>query len=219
MTGLGLPLELRSQSQEWFERISSFVKGYERKEFGAPSSPPLAVGNAGAGVNMAVRREALREIGMFDEVFGPGTPAKAADDHEFFARTIRSGHRIVYEPRAIIRHCHRRDWPALQRAAQSYGTAVYAWWCHELVHGHDPDAVRCAVSWFVQNDVRALVRSVLGRPDSLPLDLAVAGLRGALGAPLAYTRSRRTMQRLGGRRAGDVHVPPEEITVWNGASR
>ena len=214
VTGLGLPLELRSESQEWFERISSFIKGYERKEFRAPGSSPLAAGNVGAGVNMAVRRSALSEIGMFDEVFGPGTPAKAGDDHEFFYRALRAGHRLVYEPRAVIRHAHRRDWPALERAAESYGTAVYAWWCHALVHERDWNVAKVALRWFVQNDVRNVARSVLHRPDSLPIDLAVAGVRGALKAPAAYVRSRRTMVRLGGRPAGDVrYVPASGVDV------
>lgn len=207
VTGLGLPLEMNSPSQEWFERLSSFIKGYERKEFSAPLTSPLSVGNAGAGVNMAVRRDALVEIGLFDETFGPGTPAKAGDDHEFFYRAIRAGHRIVYEPRAIIRHCHRRDWAALERAAHSYGTAVYAWWCHAIVEERDFSAVRAACWWFLHNEIRNLARSVLRRPGSAPIDLSVASVRGALGAPAAYVRSRRTMVKLGGRRAGDVAVP------------
>lgn len=208
VTGLGLPYELNSKSQEWFERLSSFIKGYDRKEFGIPSVDPLGAGNVGAGVNMAVRRTALNEIGVFDEIFGPGTPAKAGDDHEFFYRALRSGHRIVYEPRAIIRHTHRRDWPALERAAESYGTAVYAWWIHALIHHRDFRALPVGIHWFVHNEVGNLKRSLLRAPNSVPFDLAWAGFRGSLKAPSAYMKSCRTMVQLGSKKAGDVAYHP-----------
>lgn len=213
VTGLGLPLEMATPSQEWFERFSSFVKGFERREFEASSTPPLAAGNAGASVNMALRTSMLPVLGVFDESLGPGTPARAGEDHELFYRAMRLGFRLVYEPAAVVRHKHRTDWVALQRAAESYGIAVNAWFTHAVVHHRDHQAIGVALRWFWQNDVRGSVRSIMRRPDALPIGIALRGLKGALQGPYAYFKSRRVTHAQGARRAGDTEYRPESQAI------
>ena len=114
-TGLTLPVELETPAQIWFELSNGFSRGLERRILDSGTISPVAAGQAGASVNMAVRKSCLDEIGLFDEALGCGTPARCGTDHEFLYRALVRGFRIVYEPSALVWHRHRRDWPALRR--------------------------------------------------------------------------------------------------------
>ena len=61
----------------------------------------------GHGSSTSFRREAFKQLGGFDDRFGGGAPLKACDDTEMFYRILKSGHSIVYEPGAVVRHKHR----------------------------------------------------------------------------------------------------------------
>jgi glycosyltransferase involved in cell wall biosynthesis len=61
----------------------------------------------GHGSSMAFRKEIFGKIGSFDERFGNGAPLGGCDDTEMLYRILKSGHRIVYEPSAVVRHKHR----------------------------------------------------------------------------------------------------------------
>jgi GT2 family glycosyltransferase len=55
------------------------------------------------GANMAIRAEALRKVGLFDERLGPGA-AGHEEETEMSARLRRAGYRIGYAPRALVYH-------------------------------------------------------------------------------------------------------------------
>lgn len=61
----------------------------------------------GHGSSMSFRREAFRQIGGLDERYGWGQPFGGCEDIEIFFRTLKSGHKLVYEPAAVVRHKHR----------------------------------------------------------------------------------------------------------------
>jgi glycosyltransferase involved in cell wall biosynthesis len=61
----------------------------------------------GHGSSMAFRREVFERIGGLDERFGGGAPLKGCEDIEMFYRILKSGHTVVYEPTAVVRHKHR----------------------------------------------------------------------------------------------------------------
>jgi glycosyltransferase involved in cell wall biosynthesis len=61
----------------------------------------------GCGASMAFRREIFKEAGNFDERFGSVAPLGACDDIEMLYRVLKFGHRIVYEPSAVIHHKQR----------------------------------------------------------------------------------------------------------------
>ena len=48
-------------------------------------------------------------IGAFDPALDVGTPTRGGGDLEMFFRVLKDGYALVYEPRAIVRHRHRRD--------------------------------------------------------------------------------------------------------------
>lgn len=48
-------------------------------------------------------------IGYFDPELGTGTPSKGGEDLDIFYRIIKSGYKIIYEPKAVIYHNHRKN--------------------------------------------------------------------------------------------------------------
>lgn len=192
VTGLTMPSELETPAQIWFEITHGFNRGFEHAEFDYFTLHPLAAGRVGAGVNMAVRRKVLEEVGLFDEALGPGTPARSGDDHEFFYRILACGRRVVYDPSALVWHRHRRDWRSLRAVLYSYGVGVFAWWTRALLVHHEVSLLKVGPAYFFRHHIRHLMRSLLRSSGSPPLGLALAELWGALMGPYAYFKSRRT---------------------------
>lgn len=206
-TGIALPIELETSAQVWFERTNSFVKRFDRRVFQSYYTPPLLAGITGAGVNLAIRKSALDEIGLFSVALGPGTPAGTGDDHEFLYRVLARGWKIVFDPRAVVWHKHRRDWDGLKRTIYTYGKGVYAWWTRALLKEKETTVFWYAPKWFFGFQFPNLLRSVLGRPTQYPLDLAWAEFRGALAGPLGYFKARRWQQTLPGLAQTDDLLP------------
>jgi len=152
---------------------------------------PHAAGRVGAGANMALRRSVLDLVGPFDERLDAGTPTRSGGDHEMFTRILSRGYRIVYEPAAVSRHRHRRSWEELRETIHGYGTGVYAMWTGRVLERGDVSVLKQAVRWATRVQAPALFRSLLGRPDSVPLDLIVAELRGCARGPFAWRTSKR----------------------------
>ncbi len=166
-----------------------------RKQFDVTNLNPLMAGLVGASVNVAIRRSAISEIGLFDEALGPGTAVCCGEDHEFFYRTLARGYRIIYEPAALVWHRHRREWNALRRTIYGYGVGVFAWWTRALLVEKELTLLKWGPRWFWQHHVRNLVRALLRRHGRVPLDLAWAEFRGALAGPGSYLRSRRLLRQ------------------------
>jgi len=191
VTGLTMPLELETTAQEEFERYTPFGRGFRRIVFDGLTHDPLSVGRVGAGANMALRRSALDLVGPFDEALDGGTPTRTGGDHEMFSRVLAGGYRIVYDPAALSWHRHRRTWTELRQTLYGYGTGVYAMWTSSLLRRGEWGVLKRAGAWFVRDQFPAVVRALLRRPGSPPLDLLLAELRGCLAGPGAYLSSRR----------------------------
>jgi len=87
---------------------------------------PYSAGIFGGGANFAMTRDALKEVGGFDEALGCGTPCGGGEDLDVFIRTILAGHRLVYEPSAIVSHFHRLELSDLTRQMQTWGSGTTA---------------------------------------------------------------------------------------------
>jgi GT2 family glycosyltransferase len=194
VTGLTMPLELETEAQEWFERHSTFVRGFRRTVFGRNNINPLAAGRVGAGANMALRRSVIELVGPFDEALDAGTPTRSGGDTEMFSRILAAGYRIVYDPAALNWHRHRRTWKELRRTLYGYGVGVYALWTRRLLFERELMVPKLAWGWFRHTQLPALVRSLLRRPGSKPSDLLLAELRGCAAGPWAYLSSRRRLR-------------------------
>lgn len=195
VTGLTIPVELETDAQETHERLSSFNRGFERRVFDARRFNPAAAGQIGAGVNMAIRRSVFDQIGLFDEALDAGTRSRSGGDTEMLARILLYGYRIVYEPRALCRHRHRRTWRELRQMFYGYGIGVYAWWTSFAMSQKYPWMIEPAAYWLFGNQIPALLRGVRHWHRGAPLDLAVAELAGCAVGPWAYAAARRTAKR------------------------
>ena len=132
VTGMIAPRELDTLPQQWVEGNATYDKGLQRRVFdtGAhrPADPlfPYTAGVFGSGANMAFRTDYLRRRRGFDAALGTGTVAMGGDDLAAFYDVVSDGHRLVYEPGAIVLHQHYRDYAALRRQTYGYGAGLGA---------------------------------------------------------------------------------------------
>jgi glycosyltransferase involved in cell wall biosynthesis len=124
MTGLVIASELKTESQQIFERYWTFNRGYTDKLFDPyfliehlEEGPP--VWEIGAGANMAFRRTAFERAGYFDERLDVGA-AGCNGDSEMWFRILLKGGSINYNPRAVVFHEHRREIKSLKKQLFSY---------------------------------------------------------------------------------------------------
>jgi glycosyltransferase involved in cell wall biosynthesis len=88
------------------------------------------------GCNLAIRREVVARIGLFDANLGPGSRAGFHEDHDFFYRAWRAGEKIVYEPSLFVYHGHGRQ-SAAQEASikRSYAMGRGAFFAKQILKG------------------------------------------------------------------------------------
>jgi glycosyltransferase involved in cell wall biosynthesis len=213
VSGMILPLEMETTAQHFIEEYGGYCKGFERATYdmGAnrPNHPlfPFAAGMFGSGANLAFRTAFFREIGGFDPAVGAGTPALGGEDLAAMFHIIASGHSLVYEPAAIVRHRHYRKYEALQRQMFSYGAGLTAFLTQAvltrprmlpLMLRNVPRGVRYALSAASPKNAR--------KHDDYPRALTLIEWRGMAYGPLAYLRGRYQARRLGSHRRTTVNM-------------
>jgi len=127
VTGNVLPKELETPAQLLYEQIKgglssgfkpievdgNWFYSYER------STPPIW--ELGVSANAAYRASIFchPQIGLMDEVLGPGTPTIGGEEVLLMYKVLKAGYTILYEPKAYVWHRHRRELKAFYR--QIYG--------------------------------------------------------------------------------------------------
>jgi cellulose synthase/poly-beta-1,6-N-acetylglucosamine synthase-like glycosyltransferase len=213
VTGLVVPAELETPAQIFFEQSGSGLdRGYATLVFeragrfglrrtnladGSEQVDSLyKTGELGLGSNMAFRTSVLRAAGGFDEALGTGTPTHGGEDLAILLELITAGHRIAYDPGAIVHHTHRATMAELERQIHGYGVGF--------------TAMLAAVAWRNPRHLAGLasilpewLRSLsdpaspkrANRSGDYPADLARRELTGMLAGPVAYLRARRMQRR------------------------
>ncbi|MBM7806997.1 glycosyltransferase involved in cell wall biosynthesis [Geodermatophilus bullaregiensis] len=191
VTGLVLPAELATPAQVQFEGRGGFRRGFRRRRFKGTTSTPhhgsakdVVLGAAGAGANVALRRDVALEMGGFDVALDVGTPSGGGGDFEMFFRVTSAGHMLVYEPSAVVRHRHRPTMAELARQRRGDGTGNYS-----ILLGAGSrygrqvrrEFLRLAIWWLAQRYARRVVCSVLW-PRLWPPALVYPELRGVFTA-------------------------------------
>jgi GT2 family glycosyltransferase len=199
VTGLVVPRELDSEAQILFEKYGGFGRGYQRSWYSLnlPSKGRAAdrfggAGMFGTGANMAYRRSLFERIGYFDPALDVGTVTNGGGDLEMFFRVLVEGYTLVYEPRAIVRHGHRRDYPRLREQLANNGIGFYSYLVRSAL-SYPQERIRLlklGVWWFGWWNVRRLLFSFF-RPSLFPRDLIWAELVGSLKGLGRYPRSRK----------------------------
>ncbi len=217
VTGLVMPLELETQAQVLFEQNGGFGKGFQRQWWYFPAGQgmrwfDLGTGNLGTGANMAFRKSVFDEIGGFDPALDVGTATHGAGDLEMFLRVLKAGHAFVYEPQALVRHQHRRDYAQLRSQLQHNG-AVYAALSRSALAYPELTLklIRLGLSWFWSSNLRPWLTSST-YPASFPRDLQVAKLQGCLQGLTSYFKARQqaaaVIQKFGDLPIATTHQPP-----------
>jgi GT2 family glycosyltransferase len=146
---------------------------------------------------MAYRRSLFERIGGFDPALGAGTVTNGGDDLEMFFRVLKEGYTLVYEPSALVRHRHRRDYVQLRTQIVNNGVGFYAYLvCSAMTYRNERWAlVRLGLWqlwWWI---IRRLLISCV-HPSRLPRDLILGELRGSLIGLGRYLKARRMSARI-----------------------
>ena len=196
VTGLILPAELETRAQLLVEESGGFGRGFTRRVFvrDMPEAGPLfpfTAGRFGSGANMAFRAEWLVAGGGFDPATGAGSPAWGGDDLTAFLRVIVDGGTLVYEPRAVVRHWHRREYEGMRRQAFRYGMGLGAYLAASV---WDRPALLEAMTRRAVPAARHLLSpgsaKNIGRSTGYPRELVWRERAGMLAGPFAYMVSR-----------------------------
>jgi GT2 family glycosyltransferase len=201
-TGLVLPSELATEAQILFERAGGFEKSFETIRYGQtlPGNPyyPCVGGKLGTGCNMAFRRKVALDLGGFDEALDTGPPLPGGGDSDMLYRIIRAGYPLIYEPRFMVFHRHRREYAQLRsQYCRSWGQGLMAF----VVKTYNADVtqrpkLRRFLLWWFGYKLHGLSKSLRGK-HVLPPGLLLAELWGGiLGLSGAYSRSVRRAERI-----------------------
>jgi glycosyltransferase involved in cell wall biosynthesis len=195
-TGLVLPYALETDAQVIFEDRGGFGRGFDRICYGSElpgnSLYPCGAGIFGAGANMAFRRDALLDLGGFDEALDTGPSLPGGGDLDIFYRMIRAGHRLVYEPSYCVFHEHRKEMKVLRRQYKGWGLGFMAFvGKSSAADTSQRGQFRKLILWWFKYQARELKKSLLKR-SSLPPSMVIAELSGGLiGLFGEYSRSLR----------------------------
>ncbi|HXP53563.1 MAG TPA: glycosyltransferase [Streptosporangiaceae bacterium] len=224
VTGLILPMELQTKAQVMLEAHGHFSKGYQQRVFdlkdNRPGDEPLfpfAAGQFGSGANMSFDTAKLRAIGGFDQATGTGTVARGGDDLLAFFSILAKGHRLVYQPAAMVWHRHRRDLESLSNQAYGYGVGLGAYAAsaiaaHPAMLGQAIYRMPTALSYVFRSDSP---RSAHLTESDWPRELSRLERKGLAYGPIAYGISRwRTRGSRGG--AGTATVPKPRQPLRSG---
>jgi glycosyltransferase involved in cell wall biosynthesis len=203
VTGMIIPAELVTKSQEWFEGFSgvSRGRGFAPAVFSPATartqSPLYPLPPFGAGGNMAFRRYVLKELGGFDCALGAGTVTCGGEDSAMLSTLMMHGGTVVYQPSAIVHHYHRREYDTLLRHLEGYGRGLTAYYASMLANrpGGSVGFLRAA-----GDAVRNHLARRGGRHGDVDLDfpreLLRANRKGALQGWFAYPVARVRASRM-----------------------
>jgi GT2 family glycosyltransferase len=202
VTGLVLPAELATEAQVRFERRGGFRRGFQKQRYAGQTlagNPlyPTGAGIFGAGCNMVLRKEVVLGLGGFDEALDTGPTLPGGGDLDIFYRVVRAGHPLVYEPRMLVFHRHRRELAALRRQYWSWGEGFMAFVVK--TYRTDPPQrpkLRRLVRWWFADQLASLRRSLRRRTPLTPRLVLAELAGGVVGLTGTYGRSHRRVERL-----------------------
>jgi glycosyltransferase involved in cell wall biosynthesis len=210
VTGLILPAELETRPQLLVEQAGGYSRGFTSRTYQAGMTPPtplfpFTAGRFGSGANMAFRTDWLAAQGGFDPATGAGSPARGGDDLTAFLKVITSGGTLVYEPAAVVRHWHRRDYAGMRRQSFGYGVGLGAYLTASVW-------ARPGLLWAMLRRAGPAARHLLaadsaknaGRGESFPRELVWRERAGVLVGPFAYTASRWRYRHRSAQGAGEA---------------
>jgi glycosyltransferase involved in cell wall biosynthesis len=202
VTGVTFPLELATEAQAHFEKYGGMQRGFHRRVYSPGTWNtffPLGSGRFGAGVNLSVRRQTLVDLQGFDIALDVGSHGRGGGDLDIMSRVLRDGGRLVYEPRAICWHQHRRTMKQLRRQMFDYGWGFVAFCtkhAQDLELGNLSMAMlkRWSRRWGWKRLKENLKLAVMRKPH-YPVHLILWEIAGGVCGARAYRRSVRKVKK------------------------
>ena len=227
VTGLVVPYEIETKAQLLYEeKYGGFSRGFRRRwcrvnPWNGREWEYRGTGQFGTGANMAYRRQLFDLIGPFDPALDVGTVTNGGGDLEMFYRVLKEGYTLVYEPAAMVRHGHRRDYNKLHDQITNNGIGLYAFWVRSgwAYPEERRNIWRVGIWWFGWWFLRRLLLS-FWRPQTFPRSLIWTEIRGAFVGLTRYQRARRRAQELSGKQLPlsperpERQLPPD--VKWGG---
>lgn len=204
VAGLTVPRELETPAQLWFEGFGGFMRGFERRVYDLAEPPadkplfPFTLGDLGSGQNMAFRRDVLVDLGGFDPALGTATLTLGGEDLDAMLRVLLAGYRVVYQPAAIVRHEHQREYEQFERRVWGYGVGLTSCLTKALLENPrllGPRLLRLLPAGLAYALSSGSAKNQ-DKQDDYPRELTRLELRGMARGPIAYLRSRRRHRRI-----------------------
>jgi glycosyltransferase involved in cell wall biosynthesis len=196
VTGLVAPARLDTPGQELFERYG-YSKGFSHLVFSLATPPPdIPIfpykGYLGTGCNCAFRREVFGRVGLFDPRLDMGTPVPGGGDHDMFARIIRAGYALVYDPNPVVFHHHLEDLDVVIARLGEYQESFVAFMTKSILTDstYALPLLRHMLFWYVRRTVRAFAAALLKKNDR-PFGMVLSEAIGAWRGPISLYRSHR----------------------------
>ncbi len=196
VTGLTLPAELESDAQVDFELYGGMSKGYNSFTISKSSlnSQNRFWSSAwGVGTNMAFRKKLFDTIGDFNVALDVGTPTCGGGDIEMFQRTVSFGYKLRYEPSALVKHFHRKEYAALKKQIFNNGKSfpAYLLTVNKYTKNEKLQLLNFAfVDWLLKWLIFRMIKSIL-KLDRKTFLFAYNEFIGALFSPFSYIKSTR----------------------------
>ena len=200
-TGLVAPYELETEAQLLFEEHGGFGRGFRRiwnrHETSILRWGLIGTGQYGTGANMAFRVSIFKEIGFFDTALDVGTVTNGGGDLEMYFRILKEGHTLVYEPSAIVKHRHRRDYASLKYQLANNGKGLVAYFTRSVKAY--PDQLYAFFRiwlWFMLKwNLKHLIQTFF-LPKNFPRDLILAEFKGSFTTFNFYKMARKRADEL-----------------------
>ncbi|MBE9076935.1 glycosyltransferase family 2 protein [Romeria aff. gracilis LEGE 07310] len=199
VTGLVVPYELETYSQVLFESYGGFGRGFKTRWYRYNPEDRLkaaslygASGKFGTGANMAYRVSLFERVGGFDPAMDVGTVTNGGGDLEMFFRVIKEHYPLVYEPRALVRHRHRRERQKLQSQIANNGIGLYAYFtcCSRNYPDERWAFIKLSIFWIRWWLLARLWKS-FKYPQSFPRQFIWNELKGCFIGLTRYQRAKR----------------------------
>jgi glycosyltransferase involved in cell wall biosynthesis len=199
VTGFVAPSELATIAQHVFEdAYGGMGHGFRRKVIKKNQLNKrqlLWASGFGVGANMAFRKSVFEATGKFDIALDVGTPSHGGGDIEMFHRLVMKGYKLVYDPKVMIWHTHRREMKALQKQVFDNGRSLG---CYLLTCLHNRSAGFGTVFTFLVIDwlKNWIIRNFIHPPRGFKRSLSIRELFGMITSPLAYRSAQVNGKRI-----------------------
>jgi glycosyltransferase involved in cell wall biosynthesis len=200
VSGLVLPLELETQSQVLYETYGGLGRGYKPRLFDTDffnTRHAVHTWLLGGTANVALRKEVINQVGMFDETLGPGLPTGVGEDIYMFYRLLKFGFLCYYEPAAYLWHRHRKNYKALKFQLYSYSKGMTSYQLRTLITDGDKRFFRQMFKDLPIWHLKRVYRVLKGR-EKYPLKLVVTEVLGNLAGYYAFLKSNQMHRKING---------------------